>query len=301
MRILVPVDDSAGTRRAIEFLLESEGRFGPNAEIELANVQYSVPESLIRLFGMEEVKRYYLETGKSVFDKLAATTGVRRLGAVERVLYGDVGKCLTAEAEAFRPDLIVMGTRGLPPLEGLLLGSVSNALLARTRAPMLLLREGVALPAARMRVGVLVDGSEYGAAAAKFVLEHRALFGPDAILSVVHCAEPVPYPISPMAASPMTPVLSREELEAGQRSAWEENVRPILELFEKAGVPVRSEYLQGVPDKVLPEYASAALDLVVMGSHGYGNFTAAVLGSTAMHVAANCRAPVLVVRRPKTA
>ena len=33
-----------------------------------------------------------------------------------------------------------------------------------------------------------------------------------------------------------------------------------------------------------------------MGSHGYGNFTAAVLGSTAMKIASSCELPILIVR-----
>ena len=34
-----------------------------------------------------------------------------------------------------------------------------------------------------------------------------------------------------------------------------------------------------------------------MGSHGRGNFTAAVMGSTAMKIAATSTVPILVVRK----
>lgn len=140
MRILVPVDESLHSRRVIEFISHRETLLGTTPEIELVNVQYSVPETIIHLFGMEAVKQYYLEAGKKVFDELGPET-LRRRGVTERVLYGDIGKTLAEEAEVFKADLIVMGTRGLNPVKGLLLGSVSNDLLARTKVPMLLLRD----------------------------------------------------------------------------------------------------------------------------------------------------------------
>lgn len=299
MRIFVPVDESQHTRHVIDFLLNHGALFGNNTELEFANVQYSVPENLIRLFGVEEVKRYYLEVGKDVFDTLGRETDIRRLGGTEKVLYGDIDRCLAEEVDKFEPDLIVMGSRGLNPVKGLMLGSVSNGLLARTRTPMLLLRDKSTVPASAMRVGILVDGSDYGAAAATFVLKHRAFFGPNARFTAVHCAEPVPYPFAPNPASPLVPVLSRAEIEDAQHRAFDEVIRPTLEPFKEAGVPLAIEYLTGNPDQQLAEYANACLDMIVMGSHGYGNFTAAVLGSTAMHVAAATTLPVLIVRRPK--
>lgn len=48
MRILVPVDESSQSTRLIHFLLERDSLLGTDPEIELVNVQYSVPESLIR-------------------------------------------------------------------------------------------------------------------------------------------------------------------------------------------------------------------------------------------------------------
>ena len=69
---------------------------------------------------MEAVKQYYLEAGKKVFDELGPET-LRRRGVTERVLYGDIGKTLAEEAEVFKADLIVMGTRGLNPVKGCLL------------------------------------------------------------------------------------------------------------------------------------------------------------------------------------
>lgn len=49
MRILVPVDESLHSRRVIEFISHRETLLGTTPEIELVNVQYSVPETIIHL------------------------------------------------------------------------------------------------------------------------------------------------------------------------------------------------------------------------------------------------------------
>lgn len=296
MRILVPVDESLHSRRVIEFISHRETLLGTTPEIELVNVQYSVPETIIHLFGMEAVKQYYLEAGKKVFDELGPET-LRRRGVTERVLYGDIGKTLAEEAEVFKADLIVMGTRGLNPVKGLLLGSVSNDLLARTKVPMLLLRDKTPPLTDKLRVGIFVDGSDYGAAAADFVLRNRELFGAKSEFTVVHASAPIPDPVAPNPVSPHMPTLTRQEREAEQCRVFADAVKPVIEPFEAAGLAVKAELVVGDADHALADYANKNLDIVVMGSHGYGNFKAAVLGSTAMHVAALTEAPVLVIRK----
>ena len=245
---------------------------------------------------MEAVKQYYLEAGKKVFDELGPET-LRRRGVTERVLYGDIGKTLAEEAEVFKADLIVMGTRGLNPVKGLLLGSVSNDLLARTKVPMLLLRDKTPPLMDKLRVGIFVDGSDYGAAAADFVLRNRELFGAKSEFTVVHASAPIPDPVAPNPVSPHMPTLTRQEREAEQRRVFADAVKPVIDPFEAAGLAVKAELVVGDADHALADYANKNLDIVVMGSHGYGNFKAAVLGSTAMHVAALTEAPILVIRK----
>lgn len=297
MRILVPVDNSSHSRHVINFLAHRETLLGDKPEIELVNVQYSVPEKVIELFNMTSVRTYYLEEGKKVFEALRRDVDIDKLHAVEKVLYGETGRTIAQEANETEADLIVMGQRGLNPMKSLFLGSVSNSVLANTKVPMLLLRDKTPPLTDKLRVGICVDGSEYGEAAANFVLEHLSLFGREATFEVIHAAEPLPDPIAPNPMSPMTPVLSREELDESQRKEFREAAAPVVECFKKAGVTLGTKLLFGEAGEVIPAYANESLDLVVMGSHGYGNFTAAVMGSTAMHLAARSEKPILVIRK----
>jgi len=49
-------------------------------------------------------------------------------------------QAIVDKAEALKPDLIVMGTRGRSPLGTLVLGSVANGVLGTCTIPMLLIR-----------------------------------------------------------------------------------------------------------------------------------------------------------------
>lgn len=298
MRILVPVDNSSHSRRVIEFLAHRETLLGSNPEIGLINVQYSVPEKLIKLFSLSSVKSYSLDEGRKVFEALNAETPAAKLHATEKVLYGEPAKAIAQEVENTMPDLIVMGQRGMNPLKSLVFGSVSNAVLASTRTPMLLLRDKTPPLTDKLNVGICVDGSEYGEAAADFVLHHLEMFGKDAHFEVIHAAERPNAPIAPNPMSVMTPTISEEEIEAEQCRQFEAAIAPVIAKFKAAGVQIDDKLVFGEPGEVLPAYANEHLDLVVMGSHGYGNFTAAVMGSTAMHLAARSEKPLLVIRKP---
>ena len=92
-------------------------------------------------------------------------------------------------------------------------------------------------------------------------------------------------------------MLPHEELTESQRKEFREAAAPVVECFKKAGVTLGTKLLFGEAGEVIPAYANESLDLIIMGSHGYGNFTAAVMGSTAMHLAARSEKPILVIRK----
>src|SRR5579859_331606 len=61
---------------------------------------------------------------------------------------------IVAAADRFRADLVVAGSRGLPPARRLLMGSVSHALLQHAHCPVLVIRCGSELrPPRRLGVG----------------------------------------------------------------------------------------------------------------------------------------------------
>ena len=61
-------------------------------------------------------------------------------------------------------------------------------------------------------------------------------------------------------------------------------------------VPVHKKHSSGYPATAILEEIKRDIDLVVMGSHGYGIIAGAVIGSVTQHVLAHAHCPVLVVK-----
>ena len=284
MKILIPVDSSAQSRRVLEILGEHESLVHAKPEIELVNVQYSVPEAIIKLLNLESVKAYYQAEGAKVFEAVGAEAFCRKTGAKTKVLYGEAAKAIVAEADAWQADLIVMGNRGLNPMRGLFLGSVSNGVLSQTRVPMLLLRENSKPVAGKRRIGIFVDGSPYGEAAAEYVLSHLELFGPEAEFEVVYAAEPIQEPIAPNPIGPINPKHQPPVISGGRRSlmskGWPaENGRASMsseeeeqdDLYENDPYEHRERIDGGIADRRI-----VALDGIVgiVQGHGIGHCAA---------------------------
>ena len=82
-----------------------------------------------------------------------------------------------------------------------------------------------------------------------------------------------------------------------QQQAFDKAVDPVRALFGEAGVAVDTVCLTGPAGDEIAAFAKKKkLDLLVMGSHGYGAVKAAVLGSVAQRVAAHCATPLLLIR-----
>ena len=296
MRILVPVDGSASSKRIIEFLGSRVSLLGEKPEIELLNVQYSIPEGIVQRFGMEAVKEVYEAEGQRVFDDLAPTLEASGLPCTKKVLYGEFGKAIAREADAFDADLIMMGTRGLSPMKSFFLGSVSNTTLQYTTRPMLLIRDVVPTLKQNLRVAIAADGSDYALAGARFIAKHHSLFGANPKVTVVNVAPDFRSIIAGSEMDFVNPVNSPEIFAKEQDKLFEEATAPVVAELKKEGIEAEALKLEGEAADALTAWAKENADLLIMGSHGYGNFTAAVLGSTAMKIASACELPILIVR-----
>lgn len=298
MRILVPIDGSAESRRLIAFLGSRDALLGDAPEIELLNVQTGPSEGLARVFGEEAVRAAYEEEGRKVFDLVRPDLEAEGIVAKEVVRIGEAGEAVAREAEDFGADLVVIGSRGLNPFKGFFLGSFTNAVLSRLKKPVLIIREGTQVAKGGMRVGVAVDGSVYGRAAVDYVLEHRKLFGEGATFDLITVTE---GPSTIMNAAPELPGGGSASIIKGHHTIAEELsaevFAPIEARFRAAGIECGKHAMTGDAADAISRYADAHLDMLVMGSHGRGNFSAAVLGSVAMKVTARTKLPVLVIRR----
>lgn len=137
---LVPVDGSADALRALGHAL-SELRDAPTARLHVVNVQsppiHTWPGKLVSPDVVEEELR---REGEKIVQ--AAEDAARECGipCEAHVRIGPAAQEIVACAAENHCDAIVMGTRGLGRVAGLVLGSVANRVVHLATAPVTLVK-----------------------------------------------------------------------------------------------------------------------------------------------------------------
>lgn len=298
MKILVPIDGSSYSENSLAFVASRTSLLGQSPEIELLVVLDPLPARAARLVGKDSLTRYYEEEAEKVLVPAREFLKSHNIAFSEAFIVGDPSEKIAEEATRMDADLIVMGSRGRTALAGLFLGSVTNGVLARTKHPILIVRNKNVPDQDGMRVGVCVDGSKFGVAAVKYAIRHGELFGQGATFYLINVTSDYAGAIMPDMAGMALPALSDEEVVELQKNEFAEAVDSIRPLLAKAGIAPKEVCLVGNPGDEIAAFAKKKkLDLVVMGSHGYGRFKSAVMGSTATRIAAQGDVPILLIRR----
>ena len=140
MKILVPVDGSSCSTRAVRYVVKHLRDFGKNCRVA---VLYVDPPTIDR------VSKYVSAEDLALLHDTSATAALRpakrilaraRVTFRERRLVGEAGAGIARAAGEERSDLIVMGSHGRGALKSLLLGSVVTRTLALSRVPVLVVR-----------------------------------------------------------------------------------------------------------------------------------------------------------------
>jgi nucleotide-binding universal stress UspA family protein len=194
---------------------------------------------------------------------------------------------LHEEAERSDADLLVVGSSHRGAIGRVLPGSVTRQVLHAAPCPVAVapagLRDGT--PALR-RVGVAFDGAPEAvralAAGARIAAEHGAQL---TLLTVV-----APVAVSAGWGGAWVDPGAGEAM----REAADEQGRAAIAALD--GVRAELEVIDGLPGRELV-LASTRLDLLVLGSRGYGPVRRVLLGTVSGHVAEAAACPVLVLTR----
>ncbi|HEX2289338.1 MAG TPA: universal stress protein [Pseudonocardiaceae bacterium] len=204
-------------------------------------------------------------------------TGVMPVGAPVAVLLSEIEHA----------PLVVLGSRGLGGLSGVLVGSTGVQVVAHAPCPVIVVRPvSVATPnsltANQLVVGV--DGSSLSVAALEFGFREAVRLGIGVV--AVHVTAPhVPGDGSvELLTEKNAPKQAR--LLAESLAGWQEKY---------PDVPIRRVLLRGHAGRALTKI-SKGVRLLVVGSRGLGGFRALLLGSVSHAVLHHAHCPVAVVR-----
>lgn len=135
-RILVPIDSSEIAERAMQEAIKVN-RFG-EAEMHVLYVA-DINKLAINAYLSGNVLLEIGKAGERILNA-ALEKFPESMKVVKVYRTGDPAETITEYAKEIDADLIIMGSRGLGLVRGVLLGSVSKYVLERTKCPVLIVK-----------------------------------------------------------------------------------------------------------------------------------------------------------------
>ncbi|VEG56558.1 UspA domain-containing protein [Mycolicibacterium aurum] len=180
--------------------------------------------------------------------------------------------------------IMVIGSRGLGPVGGVVLGAVSRTLLHHARCPVVVAKEGVVRKSDRSRPVLLgIDGSPASEAAIAFAFDEASRRGVD-LIALHAWSDVAVFPLLGMDWHKYEQ--EGHEILAERLAGWQEKY---------PDVHVSRRIVCDRPARWLIDEAKDA-QLVVVGSRGRGGIAGMLLGSVSTAVAESAMAPVAVIR-----
>lgn len=283
MNVLVGIDSSPQRSDAVAFGCALVRALG--GDLHLAHVLPGAGNA--RIYGAD-LAGALREAGQEILDSArgAADGGI----AVHEHLVQDdsPARALHELAAATGADVLVLGSSHRSRLGRALLGGTAERVAQGSPCAVAVAPKGYQAPPEMRRIGVAYDAGTEARAALRWAGDVTvALNGTLAILTV---AEPLNVGLYPSAE-----VMLREDMQASLVAARQ---RVLDEAVAEAPARAKAhgEILHGSPPKVLAA-AAEDLDLLVLGSRGYGPLNAVLLGGVSHALLRDAPCPVVVLPR----
>jgi len=131
-RLLVPVDGSQHSLRALDLAVDRAAA-DPKIQLVVLNVQPRMPSGLFVTRSM--IAKYQAAEGKAALTKAMQKLHRHSMKAETIVGVGEPGQTIAKVARQKHCGEIVLGSRGLGSVKGLILGSVTTKVIHATRVP----------------------------------------------------------------------------------------------------------------------------------------------------------------------
>ncbi|PZO98752.1 MAG: universal stress protein [Corynebacterium urealyticum] len=284
--IIVAVDGSEASNTAV--LWAANAALKRNQPLKLVSA-YTMPQFMYA-DGMVPPQELYDDLEGEANDRIeTAHELVRNFNADIKVSHAvkegspvDILLNFSRDAE-----MIVMGSRGLGGLSGLVMGSVSSAVVSHADCPVVVVRKDsdVSEESKYGPVVVGVDGSEVSRQAMEQAFREASARG--ASLTAVHAWNDSQFYASYAGLN------AGEQEKAEHIALLKQEIAPFAERYPD--VKVTEILARDRPVGALQDEAEGA-QLLVLGSHGRGGFRGMLLGSTSRALLQYAPCPMMVVR-----
>ena len=137
MKILLAVDESVIGAAAVRHVAKLAKALKATPQLYVLNVVPRLSKAAEKEFGKAGPDRYYQAQFEAALAPLRPLLKRTRLPFQARTATGDIVPTLLAEAKAVKADMIVIGSHGKGALKSLLVGSVTQKVIALSPVPVL--------------------------------------------------------------------------------------------------------------------------------------------------------------------
>lgn len=198
---------------------------------------------------------------------------------------------LLDKAEAWKPDLIVLGSRGWSEIGKLFVGSVADRVLNHAVRPVRIGRPRKGARRAAPNLLIAYDGSRHADAAVAAVAERAWPEGTRVTVLAVSEFQ--------LRLGDLSLALAKALGRPGQASPWpwmEGRLAKVAKTLTAAGLRAETALMIGEPRRAIVDQAKRLkADCVFLGSHGYTGLRRVMLGSVSAAVAAHAPCSVEVI------
>jgi nucleotide-binding universal stress UspA family protein len=295
------MDASGNKFRLRNILLADDGSPHSRAAVELIADLPHPPDCVVtalRIFTpLQTSEQAAMEAALMTTRNLLAEKG---LNANTEFLLGYPSAKILEYADEHKPDLVVMGAKGLRNALGIPLGGVAMHLLEDGRFPVLIVR---APYKGLKKILLVVDGSSCSDVACDYMGAFPLPESAEVI--VMHVVPPL---VSPVIVEPfpggvmVSPIVSTmgEEDEEQRHAAEMEGMRIIkatIESLAANGIHATAQLGRGdAAEEIIAFARNQAIDLIVAGSRGLGAVRGWLMGSVSRKLAHYSGCSVLIAR-----
>ncbi len=291
-KILIPVDFSDFSNKAMEFGLQLAEKF--QAKIELLHVVVLFQDDIDEESRLQEYESWIKRREEKIRQQLKASEKLANQKDIEittTVLRGiSAADAILDHIDENPPELIVMGTHGRSGLKHFLQGSVAEKVVRLSRIPVLTVHRSITQFRIK-RILVPIDFSIYSKSATDFACVMAKQFG--AALNFLHVIEQDIHPS--FYASGVTSIF---DVDPGLKERVTQNMKEFLKDQLEESQPASYHAKEGKAHREIVEFAKEnETDLVIIATHGLTGLDYILLGSTAEKVVRWANCPVLTVKR----